>query len=94
MITKLLKEIASYGECAFRRGYQHGYHAALGELGLTPTAKEVFKFRHAASRFTKASLPPHEKRKAFAMKATERMALEIANAKAPTICEMARRFSK
>lgn len=89
-ISKLLKEIASYGECAFRRGYQHGYHAAIGDLGTVPTVEEVCKFRHAANRFTRAERPPHEKRKAMSMKAIERMEWEIGAAKAPMLCEIVR----
>ena len=87
---QIVREAAAYGECAFRRGYQHGFFAAMAGGGTSPDEKAVSDFRHKKDRFRMSSAPPHEKRKTtYSFSAINRLLLEAESANASLLRAMA-----
>jgi len=56
---QLAEEIAALAEKAFRRGFQHGYQAARGEMGAKPPSQEeVFDWRFSQDARVASPAPP------------------------------------
>ena len=56
---RLLKQIASITEKAYRRGFQHGHGAASGEMNAeAPSAADVAHWRFAKHSKTHSVCPP------------------------------------
>lgn len=56
---RLLKQIASITEKAYRRGFQHGHGAALGKMNAeAPSEADVAKWRIAEHSKTHSVCPP------------------------------------
>jgi hypothetical protein len=77
-MNALVREIVKLSEHSFRRGYQHGHAAGIGEFGPPPTGKAVHDWRFARNADFAAVGGPHEKRKAYRRwPAIERVRAEI-----------------
>ena len=56
---RLLKQIATIAERAYRRGFQHGYLAASGEMGVeAPNDEQVHNWRFAQHSKQYSVCPP------------------------------------
>lgn len=86
---QIVREAAAYGECAYRRGYQHGFFAAMAGGGTSPDEKAVSDFRHDNKRFRMSNAPPHERRKGYSASNINRLLLEAESANASLLRAMA-----
>jgi hypothetical protein len=89
---QIVREAAAYGECAYRRGYQHGFFAALSGGGKGPNEKAVSDFRHDNKRFRLSNAPPHERRKGYGTSNINRLLLEAESANASLLRAMAEEY--